>query len=265
MGIIREMKFLILALFFLSQTAFAQRSLTPQIFQSKVRPTLNAIVNDFYQMVTHFPDFPKELVGVIAQMEKVTQEKENLLMACPRHLDKNCLTIIDSLREKLSVLQGKTLELTSNIKASASPYINTLGGLRVISNFQIDLQALKGNLDNSSFLIRAQIKEKKETFLIIKKMDELKTVLSLSVSEFIPYLYKDTFRDFLFNFIHPIEQHVAKESNYKFLNHNISALNFALNHLNMKLTKRNKKTPEGMAPYLSLMHNRWNNLLRYYF
>jgi hypothetical protein len=35
--------------------------------------------------------------------------------------------------------------------------------------------------------------------------------------------------------------------------------------LNQSLTKRNKKTPEGMGPYLATIHNRWNSILRYYF
>lgn len=259
------MKVIVLLILFLSGAAQAQRRLTPQVFQSKVRPTLNAIVNDFYQMITLFPDFPKELVGVVEHLDDISIYKQDLIAGCPRLLDDKCLSAIDSLREKLSGLEAKTLQLSSSQKTSASPYINTLGGMRLISQFRVELQELKGMLDNSSFLIKAQLKEKRETFLIIKKLDELKTLLSLTVVEFIPYLYKEDFRKFLFAFVHPIEQHVAKNSNYEFLNQNVNSLNFALNLLNMNLTKRSKKTPEGMAPYLSLMHNRWNSLLRYYF
>jgi hypothetical protein len=112
--------------------------------------------------------------------------------------------------------------------------------------------------------MRAQISDKKNTATLVKQIDELQTVLSLAVVEYIPYGYREDFRHFYFDFVHPIELQVSKNNNYEFLNRNVSALNFAINLLNQNLTKRNKKTPEGMAPYLSLIHNRWNSLIRYY-
>ncbi len=113
--------------------------------------------------------------------------------------------------------------------------------------------------------MRARIKQKKETYTVVRKIDELQAMLSLSIVEFIPFLYKDDFRLFYTNFVHPIEVQLSKHKNYEFLNRNVNSLNFSINLLNQNLTKRSKKTPEGMAPFLSLIHNRWNSLLRYYF
>jgi hypothetical protein len=99
---------------------------------------------------------------------------------------------------------------------------------------------------------------------MIKELDELTTIVSLAVMEYIPLNYKEDFRHFFFNFIHPIQQQISKKNNYEFLNRNIYSLNFSINLLNQTLTKK-KKTPEGMAPFLAVIHNRWNSIIRNYY
>jgi len=251
-------------LLFLAETAFAQKKLSQDAFVSNVKPVLHSIINDFYQMVSQFQDFPKELTQIVEQTNRLSSEKEELRLACPRVLDKNCLKAIDGLREKMRTIEVSALELLARQKIESGLYLNSIGGLRVMGDFHNDLTEIKGNLDNSSFLIRARIFEKFETFTVIKKIDELQTLLSLAVVEYVPYGYREDFRNFFFNFVHPIEIQVSKNNNYEFLNRNLNNLNFAINLLNMNLTKRNKKTPEGMAQYLALIHNRWNGILRYY-
>jgi hypothetical protein len=134
---------------------------------------------------------------------------------------------------------------------------------RCITEFDNELEQVKGLIDNSSLLLKAKVSHKREPHFIIRELDELHALLSLAVVESIPVLYQDDFKLFFNNFIHPLQQQISKQKNFEYLNRNIDVLNFSLNLLNMQLTKR-KKTPEGMAPYLSTIHNRWNSILRYY-
>jgi hypothetical protein len=254
-----------LLLIFISTSSWGQRSLSREAFQANVRPALNGIVNDFYQMIGIFPDFPKEIVKTVEAVDALFADKENLRTSCPRKLDANCMIIVDSIRNQLRSIESKSLQLMALSHVSPSLYINSLSGMRLISDFHLSLTQVKSKLDNASFLNRAGISDKKETFSIIKELDEMQTLLSLAVVEFIPFIYRDDFRHFYINFIHPIQLHISKNRNYEFLNRNVNSLNFSINLLIMNLTKRNKKTPDGMAPYLSLIHNRWNSLLRYYF
>lgn len=247
-----------------SSTSFAQKPLTKESFQVSVRPVLNALVDDFYQMVTLFPDYPRELNPVVKEMSDLGLEKENLLALCPRTVGPKCLSTIDALRTKLSSINQQTLVLLRSERPASSLYINSMGGMRLINQFHSLLTLTKGKLDNSSFLIRAQIRDQKDSHQIVKELDELKSYLALAVVEFIPFTYREDFRHFFFNFVHPVEQHVSQKRNHEFFYRNIDSMNFSLNLLNMNLTKRNKKTPEGMGPYLNTIHNRWNSILRYY-
>lgn len=259
------MRFMLIIMLLFSPMAWGQRVLNQDSFRINVRPVLNGILSDFYQMISLFPQFPKELILLTQELETLTPHKALLLETCPRTIDKRCEKILTSLRQRLSVLQTHSWNLVSHHQFPASLYLNSISGIRITAEFNTELDELKGYLDNSSYLIAANIPHKRSTFEIIKKLDELNTNLSLAVVEFIPFNYRDDFRHFYFNFVHPIQLNISKNKNYEFLNRNINSLNFTINLLNMNLTKRNKKTPEGMGPYLSVIHNRWNSLLRYYF
>ncbi|MGE3610320.1 MAG: hypothetical protein AB7I27_12080 [Bacteriovoracaceae bacterium] len=250
-------------LIFLSLTANAQKLVSQDSFQVNVRPVLSAIQNDFYQMITLFEAYPPEILHLTSGIEKLNANYENLKIYCPRIIDRKCSTGLNQLRNELSLIDAKVLELLAKQKPSRSLHLDNLSGIRLMAEFQIQLSEVKGKINNLSFLIKAKIPTETKTYDLIKQMDELGTILSLAVVEYIPFPYKEDFRHFFFNFIHPIEQQIGKNKNYEFLNRNVESLNFAINLLNMNLTKR-KKTPEGTAPYLSTIHNRWNSILRFY-
>jgi hypothetical protein len=258
------MRFLLILTFFLSTSVFAQKQLGRETFMVNVRPSLNGILSDFYQMVAHFPDFPKEIVPVFEELEHLTEAKETLRSTCPRLINLKCKNQITSIRMNLQKLKSLSFLLVSNQKMSASLHINSLAAQRLVSEFDGELEEVKGILDNISLVLAAGLPQKKETYYIIKELDEMNTILSLSVVEYIPFMYKEDFRHFYFNFVHPLQQQISKANNYEFVNRNINSLNFAINLLNMTLTKK-KKTPEGMGPYLATIHKRWNSILRYYY
>lgn len=247
-----------------SPLAFAQKNLDRQSFMIKARPVLNAILSDFYQMITLFPDFPKDLIPLIQELDTLTPEKELLKSSCPRLITKQCAWPVKNIRTKLAHIKNLSMIVMANQKMSSSPYLNSLSGQRFVSEFDTELEEVKGYLDNTSFLSSAELPQKRETYFVLKELDELNTILSLSIMEYIPYNYREDFRHFYFNFIHPLQLQISKSSNYEFVNKNVESLNFSINLLNMTLTKK-KKTPDGMGPYLSTIHNRWNSLLRYYF
>lgn len=255
---------LVLFLSLFSMSVMAQKSLSSQTFQGSIRPVLNAILHDYYQMVGLFPEFPKELGNLVEQLNGLHDDRELLLQKCPRQINSACLSNVKSLNRKLTQIEGRTLILISGIQLSPSLHISSLAGLRVIGDFQNLLAQTNGELANSAYMVEANVKHRRETYQVVKKLDELGTILSLCMVEYIPFAYKEDFRQVYFNFIHPIQTQISKSQNYEFFNKSIESLNFSYNLLNMTLTKR-KKTPEGMAPYLSLIHNRWNSILRYYY
>lgn len=258
------MRHLFILLLLCTSTTWAQRRLDQNTYQIKVRPILSGIVGDFYQMITLFPYFPQEIIPVIQGMSEFSGHKDNLLASCPGLMTKECNTTAKSIREELFKIQTLSLKLKRQVKMSPDLHLSSISALRFISQFDLKLESIKASLDNTSFLINAGIPVRMETHTIIKDLDELDTLISLALQEFIPFAYREDFQQFFLNFIHPIKTHLAKRANPEFLYRNMNPLNFSVNLLNMNLTKR-KKTPDGMDSYLATMHARWNSLLRYYF
>lgn len=258
------MRYLFILLLLSTSTTWAQRRLDQNTYQIKVRPVLNGIVGDFYQMITLFPYFPQELIPLIQEVSALSTHKDNLLTTCPRHLSKECGGTSNALREELFKLQTLSLKLKRQVKISPDFHLSSISALRMISVFDLKVESIKASLDNTSFLISADFPARHETHSVIKDLDELDTLLSLALQEFIPYAYREDFQQFFLNFIHPIKTHLAHRANPDFLYRNMDSLNFSVNLLNMNLTKR-KKTPDGMGGFLATMHARWNSLLRYYF
>lgn len=259
------MKYFGACLLLLSLSVHAQKSLSPQAFQSNVRPVLSGILSDFYQMISLFPEFPKGVVDVIENMDTLTLDKDLIKEGCPKSLNPKCLSALISLKNKLEGIKSRTLKALSSQQISESPYMNSLGGMRLFTEFHTKLEEVDGLLANDLLMMKADISKELPTFKVIKLLDDLNTLISLSIVEFIPFTYKEDFRHFFFNFVHPVQLQISKNMNYEFLNRNVNSLNFAVNLLNMNLTKRNKKTPAGFGPYLATIHNRWNSILRYYF
>lgn len=255
---------ILLLLLTLMTPAVAQKNLGRESFMVNVRPVLSGIVSDFYQMVALFPDFPKNILPLMRELDDLTSDKETLKQTCPRTININCKGSVNSLKARLSRIRELSLRLFSEQKMSKALYINSISALRIISEFDAEVEEAKGHIDNTSFLLSAGIPQKKETYFILKELDELMTLASLSVVEYIPFLYKEDFKHFFFNFVNPLQQQISKNSNHEFLNRNINSLNYSINLLNQTLTKK-KKTPEGMGPFLSVIHNRWNSILRYYY
>ena len=256
--------FLILSLA-LSIHAHAQREVSSGTFQANVRPALSGIVSDFYQMIVNFPHFPKEMGSLMNQLNDMAEAKTNLLSECPGLISKKCEASLKSIQKSLQNIDTKVHELLGRLQFNQTLHIDTMAGLRILNSVEAQLDVLKGQVDNSLLKIKAGVPIRDTTYPIVRKLDELTDLTSLATVEFIPYLYKEDFRHFCFNFVFPVQREMSKVKSWVYMNKNVAYLNFSLNLLNMNLTKRNKKTPEGMGSYLSTIHNRWNGIMRMYY
>jgi len=257
-------KILIVVFVLFSSNVMAQKSVGRETYILNVRPVVSGILNDFYQMISLFPDFPRNMVSLIENVETLHSDKEILRSTCPGLINQRCKTTVNSLRAKLISIKSISLQLLAEKKMSDTLHVNNLSALRIMSDFDALVESVKSDLDNTSFLMTAGISQKKETYYILKSLDELNTSISLALVEYIPFSYREDFRHFLFNFVTPLQRQISQNTNHDFLYKNLNSLNFTINLLNQTLTKK-KKTPQGMGPYLSVMHNRWNSLLRYYY
>ena len=66
------MKIFLAIILTLSTHVHAQRSIGRESFMVNVKPALNSILNDFYQMIELFPEFPKNMTGILKELDSLT-------------------------------------------------------------------------------------------------------------------------------------------------------------------------------------------------
>lgn len=240
--------------------AFTPRTLSPQVFSSRVTPTLTSIQSDFFQILNQFPDFPKELPPLINNFYLHQDIKNQLPLECPRELNPQCAKEILTLKKYIVDLNEALDSVVSKLKPTIANDLNSLIGIKYINNASNLLWSLKMEMDFASFLNDAQLSSSLKSLEVIHRLDQIRTELILGMLQFIPQLYQVEFKTFYNDFIHPLRLN----KNHDFFVDNFTRLNFNLNLFVQSLTKRNKKTPEGSNQYLQLMHMRWNGILRFY-
>lgn len=233
-------------------------------FQSQIRPQLHGLVSEFYDMVIMFPDYPRGMSKIVSLSNRFESSKQTLIEKCPRYLNAECLPVIEEMIKNAQDLSALTLSFYGEIKMAHEPYISGITGLRFINQYNSELEKFKGQLELASLTYRAK-KLNIKIDPILLAHDHMRTYLSLSVVEFIPYLYKDNFKQFYMNFVRPMENNLSTPTAHTFVFKNIKDLNFNLNLLHQNLTKRNKKTPTGMGSNLNQLQNRWNLVMRGYY
>lgn len=258
------MKIVLLLCGLISFSVFGQKEIPSSTFKSIARPQLLAIISEFYQMIEQFPEYPMGMSRLINLSRQFEDDKQTMLLSCPRYINDGCLPLLEKMLKGVQELDLQTNTFYGQLRSNQEPYISGLTGLRFIDLYQNELWRLKNAIEFASFTYRAK-KSQIKTDPIILLHDRMKTYLSLSVPEFVPFIYKEDFKQFYMNFIRPMDYHLSTPTAHTFFYKNIKELNFSLNLLLQNLTKRNKKTPAGMTGSLNNLHIRWNHILRNYY
>jgi hypothetical protein len=258
------MKNIFFVLIFLTKFTWGNSTISPQTFQINIKPILSSIIQDYYQMLSLFKGYPPEIISIVKLFNNLEDEKKSLENICSQKNPNDCFTLLAKIKNQINEIETLSLGLLGNIELENSLYFNSIIGIRQVTELHLGLMELKYKLSQISFLQYTKIKNQKSPYRLMKMIDELQLKSSLCLIDFVPRQYKEEIKTFYFDFIFPLERQLKRDSNVIFFNQRLNALNFSLNLLNQNLTKRNKKTPEGWAPYLLTIHNKWNSIFRYY-
>lgn len=258
------MKLLLFTLFFSSSIAAADGvNLSAQSFQIHVRPQLVNIQEDIKQILLTFPGYPAEvftLQGLSDQLSSVTSEAQKL---CSSRLQKSCLPQLNRAVILLRDMNRLWLaqEAKTNFPQSAS--LAPLVGKKSWNAINSAAGKLQLRLEAEALALQAnRTSERMSIWEWRRRVSEIEDWQNLMVIDFIPGKLQDDFRQAWMNFFRPLYKQCVLGNNRAYLAKNLHSLNFYWNLLNMRLTKRLKKTPEGMSGPLNAIQNRWNQVLR---
>lgn len=232
-------------------------------YQVHVRPQLVGIYQDFRQILGTFTDYPPEVLQLLTQLDQINEGARQLQQNCPLRTKVECLPALLILQQESRDLEHLFYKYQGNARFAASTGLAPVTGqsiwlrlekarAKLLSTVQVEILCLSAGRAGT----RASSAE------LVKTVNEIVSYGDLLVVEFIPPKYQDDFRSAWMNFFRPLHRHGEVEGRITFLTTNLEQLNFYWNLLNMRMTKRMKKTPEGMSGPLNAIQNRWNQVVR---
>ena len=244
-------------------TLAASPPLSPSVFQTQVRPQLVGIDQDIQQIFLAMPGYPPQVLRAMDLVDQLLKQTQLATPLCPRELTTNCMPQIQQTLLLLRELDRLWLMQEIQAKPSTDASVGTLmGGRRWLQLSQTNLE-LKAGLEASALSLAAKRRLEILTMWHWKKLaSEIDNWLNLLVIEYVPVRLQEDFRSAWMNFFLPLRRQAILANNPMFVTTNLDSLNFYWNLLNVKLTKRLKKTPDGMQAPLNAIQNRWNQVMR---
>lgn len=256
------MKCILLALAILS-AAPAQAKLSHGTYQVHIRPQLVGIYQDFRQILGNFTDYPPEVLQLLSDLDRLREGARQLKRTCPLRTTKDCLPALTTIQLELRALERLFIKYQGNTRFSAATGLSPISGQSVWLRLDEARARLLSTVDVEIFCLSAgRTSTRAVTNELIRGVDEIESFGDLLVVEFIPPKFQNDFRSAWMNFFRPLHRHAEIEGRVTFLTTNLEQLNFYWNLLNMRMTKRMKKTPEGMSGPLNAIQNRWNQIVR---
>jgi hypothetical protein len=256
--------FLILTL--LSFNVWSSGPLTPvalSTFQVHIRPQLVNIHQDIQQILLTFPGYPQEILNAQQSVDQLMSQTLAGQSFCKAALNKQCLPQLEGAIQALRELERVWLAQEAHMQFPADSTIASLAGKKRWIKMLKSVQGLRVKLEIEIIAISAQRAGKRMgSWEWRKAVDEIEDWQDLMIVDYVPGKLQDDFRSAWMNFFRPLHKQCVLGNNRQYLASNLASLNFYWNLLNVKLTKRLKKTPEGMSGPLNAIQNRWNQVMR---
>ncbi len=257
------MKVFILCYLLPALSLAASRPLDQQLFQTQIRPQLQGIDQDIQQIFLAMPGYPADVIKAMDLTDQLLRHTYTAQTLCPRVLNPSCLPQLQNTLQVLRQLDRLWLSQESHSRPTGDASLSSLLGSQRWLQLQEVILSLRGSLEASAIAVSSQPGYTGLTMAQWRKLtDEADGRLNLLVIEYVPARLQEDFRSAWMNFFRPLRHQALLHNNALFLTTNLDSLNFYWNLLNVKLTKRLKKTPEGMQGPLNAIQNRWNQVMR---
>ncbi len=255
-----------LILFLICSAALAQspeRELSQATFQVHIRPQLVSIQQDIQQILLTFPGYPADVFASLKETDELSRLAVEAQASCVKTLDRACLPQLKGILKALRELDRVWLNAEARTVFPPSASLAVLVGKNRWHSFITEARALLALLESEVLALEAQRpSERLSIWELRRRASQLEGLANLMVIDFIPGKLQEEFRSAWMNFFRPLHKQCVQLNNRAFLVKNQGHLNFYWNLLNMRLTKRLKRTPEGMSGPLAAIQNRWNQVLK---
>jgi hypothetical protein len=242
-------------------------TVSKESFKRYVRPQIRNIIQEYYHILkklnpAHTPLIEIKKIALDLVFDWYDWRKE-----C-NQVSENCNLKLSSFYLKVTTLEKKIL------KVSNKPLFD----LKQKSHADIDSNlSLLYNL-NTMYHFTYKILHYLEELLIISNVDfytysspkekfnqllrGLLTQSEMSITSQLDKKYQGEFEALRISYIKPLEENVLLQNDSKYLENHFGKLNLSWNSFHMHVAKGSKIIPTSAQKIVTIMHRRWNSILK---
>jgi hypothetical protein len=243
-------------------------SLTPESFNRYVRPQLRNMVVEYYQLLRKLEPSTNEFIELKNKAFELSTDWQKAVDICQKDNNHaNCEKEIKGLYKKSRELDRHMLALRKSripienfieekqvdAAIETTKLVDEISNINYANLHYLEEVLITLNAPNNTSSIRLARKEDLQLILIKSEMT-ITSVLSKQYQEIFEYLYQV--------FIKTAENNVVRDSDREFLLKNLERYNMVWNAFHMKLSKGGEEVPKPILQTISIMHNRWNSILK---
>lgn len=262
----RSLALIIFLLVGASSSVFAVKNknvdMTEFEYRRYVRPQLRSILQDYQTLLLLLnPEF-SNFKSSFSDVRKILKSRIYSKGFCHQEEIQACLIELKKVKSLLLSLKKASHNPVNYTKIKHLTLDQKLRAENHITDYQQKILKAKISIENLTL----------ETRLISNKEISLKEVRFLTkdvvthfymiVTDFSDNRFNNDLNIFWSSFYMPVLNYVLMGDQKEFFLNNIKKFNISWNSLNVRLTKRNKKISKQVNTLISVMHRRWNNILK---
>lgn len=235
-------------------------------FRRYARPQIKSIINEFFHILKKVSPESEPVINIRRNLQQLYLESVELTKFCDLRdttLNEKCATQIKDFSRKLKLFESRLYSEISNYKFidnridDSIAFNNLLQGL-VLSNAKVNHQ-----FDEFKMLRSTDFQRYSKTPSQIESTihDSLK-VIDLKLNILVLHDYRVEFENVWSSFIRVLEQRILLPNDKEYLLNNLERLNIDWNSFHKNMTKGFYDIPLSKVKVTSIMHNRWNSILK---
>ena len=254
--------FLLIFLLIFSSSVMAALSenfnLTEAQYSAKVKPYLQSLDNDFYELFLSFRPELTAIKDVSKNNIKIKRELKYMDKTCNKQVFMKCQASLNNLL-KLAEENHSFIQSLKNIQyCSKDALKKCIFAMEILNDLYLVSFRTKNNLTLATLSSAPKI----SWVQIEKDLSELNTLSQSFIAQSFPDANNQDFQLIWGTFFKEVEDLFLPSSDAKLFQAWVDRLNFAMNEFLLSLSNKEKILPSGLKNKAESMHGKWNIMLR---
>lgn len=236
--------------------------LSSESFRRYATPQLRSIVNEYFLVLRKISPDTAKILKLRRSSLKISDQSKVISKNC-RIFNEECVQLFSDLAKSSMRFEKDIYIELENALITSIQIDDQIEYIRLLKDLATIQASTSHDIEEFQILLGTDLeKYSKNIYDIQKKVDRSQFLLNIKINTLVPAYLRSEFENVWSSFILPIEKNVLGQNDKKFLLSHLERFNIDWNSFHKNITKGNYNLPKSKIKVSSIMHNRWNQILK---